>query len=183
METEEWRTVVIDNEIYEEYEVSRDGEVRSLNFKGHGKIQVLKPWFQNGYKCVRLYKNKKRKTIGVHRLVGFAFIPNPDNLPEINHINEDKTDNRVENLEWSDRKQQINHGTRTKRAVNKQTKTMRNRCGRKIRAIHVETGETIDFDSLTQAAKYFEINIGDIWRILQGEKHSRKGYTFIEIGI
>jgi hypothetical protein len=135
LDTEEWRIVVIDNEIYEEYEVSRDGEVRSLNFKGHGKIQVLKPWFQNGYKCVRLYKNKKRKTIGVHRLVGFAFIPNPDNLPEINHINEDKTDNRVENLEWSTMKEQNEHGTRTERTR------------KKVKCIETD----ITYDSVTQA--------------------------------
>lgn len=180
-----WKVCNIDGEVFEDYEVSTHGRVRSLNYGGHGKIQVLKQWKNpnRGYWNVTLYKNKKAKKIGVHRLVGFAFIPLVEGKTEINHIDENPENNHVSNLEWSDRKQQINHGTRTKRAVNKQTKTMRNRCGRKIRAIHLETGETIDFDSLTQAAKYFEINIGDIWRILQGEKHSRKGYTFIEIGI
>ena len=179
---EEWRTVVVNGETYDDYEVSNLGKVRSLNYGGTGKVQELKFWEnQGGYLNVDLRKNKKKKSYGVHRLVAFAFIPQVEGKTEVNHINENKHDNRVENLEWSDRKQQINHGTRTKRAVNKQTKTMRNRCGRKIRAIHVETGETIDFDSLTQASKHFNINIGDIWRILKGEKHSRKGYTFIEL--
>ena len=177
--TEEWRTVVVNGETYDDYEVSNLGRVKSLRFN-----IIMKFWEnQGGYYNVDLYKNKKKKSYGVHRLVAFAFIPQVEGKTEVNHINEDKHDNRVENLEWADRPQQIHHGTRTKRAVNKQTKTMRNRCGRKIRAIHVETGETIDFDSLTQASQYFKINKGDISRILKGEKYSRKGYTFIELGI
>ena len=184
MGVEEWRTVVVNGETYDDYEVSNLGKVRSLNYGGTGKVQELKFWEnQGGYLNVDLRKNKKKKSYGVHRLVAFAFIPQVEGKTEVNHINENKHDNRVENLEWSDRKQQIHHGTRTKRAVNKQTKTMRNRCGRKIRAIHVETGKTIDFESLTQASQDLKINKGDISRILKGEKYSRKGYTFIELDI
>ena len=67
---------------------------------------------KNGYLKVNLCYNGKDKIIRVHRLVTEAFIPNPDNLPEVNHKDEDKTNNRVENLEWCDRSYNINYGTR-----------------------------------------------------------------------
>lgn len=52
------------------------------------------------YKQVVLYKNKKHKTVAVHRLVAEAFIPNPDNLPQVNHKDENPSNNNVNNLEW-----------------------------------------------------------------------------------
>jgi len=66
-----------------------------------GRVQVLKPAKNSdGYLNVHLYAGDGGKSIKVHRIVAAAFIPNPDNLPEINHKNEKKDDNRVENLEW-----------------------------------------------------------------------------------
>lgn len=93
------------------YAVSNFGKVKSLKY---GKI--LKPQNKgNGYLQVSLCRNGKRKTLLVHRLVAEAFIPNPYGLPEINHIDENKSNNCVENLEWSDAKYNTNYGSRTKR--------------------------------------------------------------------
>ena len=93
------------------YQVSNLGRVRSLKFGKERILSIRRSKF--GYLLVNLCKNSDMKTFRVHRLVGQSFIPNPNNLPEINHKNEDKTNNRVENLEWCDRKYNINYGTRT----------------------------------------------------------------------
>lgn len=91
------------------YQVSSEGRVKSLKF---GKEKILKNIKDSkGYLKVQLHK-EGRKTFKVHRLVATAFIPNSNNLPEVNHKNENPTDNRVDNLEWCNRTYNINYGTR-----------------------------------------------------------------------
>lgn len=98
------------------YQVSNLGKIKSLSrFNGRYscKEQILKPRSdKKGYLRISLYKNNKIKNFFVHRLVAMAFIPNPDNLPQINHKNEIKTDNRVENLEWCSAYYNMNFGKR-----------------------------------------------------------------------
>lgn len=83
------------------YQVSNHGNVRSLNWRNLGYTRNLYLKEHNrGYRHVELIKNGKRKAFTVHRLVAMVFIPNPNNYPVINHRDEDKTNNVVENLEW-----------------------------------------------------------------------------------
>ena len=89
---EEWRKI----EGYDNYSVSNYGDVMN-DYTGH----IFKPKLKNGYVRVALSKNKKVKSLFVHVLMGKAFIPNPDNLPQINHKNQIRNDNRIDNLEWS----------------------------------------------------------------------------------
>ena len=81
------------------YQISNFGRIKSLHCKNEKIIkQILTKTCK--YYTVGLYKNKKRKTLLVHRLVAQAFIPNPNNLVEVNHKDENKLNNCVDNLEW-----------------------------------------------------------------------------------
>ena len=93
---EEWRTAIYKGEIYEGlYKVSNFGRILSLNYRNTGKPDLLNPSDNGGYLQVELCKNKEYKKCKVHRLVAETFLPNPENLPEVNHIDEDKTNNFV----------------------------------------------------------------------------------------
>lgn len=99
------------------YLVHRDGTIYALNWYNTGKIhRVQQRQKDNGY----LDFNCNGKTTLAHRFVAEAFIPNPQNLPCVNHKNENKTDNRVENLEWCDYEYNMNYGTRNKRIAKSQ---------------------------------------------------------------
>lgn len=110
-----WRDI----EGYEgHYQVSNLGRVKSLerymNGRNGGKSllkeRILKPIKNNrGYLNVNLSKNRKRKNANIHRLVAKAFIPNPDNKPEVNHVDTNKKNNRADNLEWATTKENIRH--------------------------------------------------------------------------
>lgn len=99
------------------YQISNKGRVKSLKW---GKERILKPVINNsGYYCINLYNDSVIKRFLLHRLVAQAFIPNPHNLPEVNHKDENKKNNCVENIEWCDRRYNNNYGTRNKRLSRK----------------------------------------------------------------
>ena len=99
------------------YQVSNEGNVKSLNYNHTGNERILRPAVNrsNGYLQVILWKDCKRKHHQVHRLVASAFIDNLDNLPQVNHKDECKTNNCVDNLEWCTCEYNQNYGTRNQR--------------------------------------------------------------------
>lgn len=106
------------------YEISSLGRVRSIDFivnRGNGRpmpiIGKILSTHKNdkGYVSVSLYdNNKKHRRYQVHRLVAKAFIPNPNNLPQVNHKDENKENNSINNLEWCTQNYNINYGNRNK---------------------------------------------------------------------
>lgn len=110
MEKEVWKDIKHYEGLYKISNYGRVWSVHKQDFKApHTK--------DNGYMFVQLYKNGKMRNEHVHRLVALTFIPNPHNLPQVNHKDEDKSNNCVDNLEWCDCKYNNNYGTARKRSV------------------------------------------------------------------
>lgn len=95
------------------YAVTPEGEVYSYKSK-----KFLVPRIRNKYLCVTLCKNGKRKTYYIHRIVSEAYLPNPENLPQVNHKDENKTNNCLQNLEWCSAKYNNNYGTHIEKISN-----------------------------------------------------------------
>jgi hypothetical protein len=148
------------------YEVTTDGEV----FNQDG-LKLKQEKTNTGYLRVSLSNDSvSHKRISVHRLVADAFIPNPDNLQQIDHINEDKTDNRVENLRWSTPIDNLRHsGVIEKASVAKFTRV---RC--------TTTGET--YDSIKDAAIKYNLHHSNIVACCNGRrsKCGNMGWEYVE---
>ena len=93
---EEWKII----EGFPDYQVSNMGRVKSMNYNHTGEEQILKLRIRGKYPFVDLYKDKVRHQIFVHRLVGTAFVPNPENKPQIDHLDRNKLNNNKDNLCW-----------------------------------------------------------------------------------
>ena len=137
------------------YMVSNLGRVKSLNYRHTGKEHILKQQIINKYKTVCLSNGGYQKTLKVHRLVAMAFIPNPDNLPEVNHKDENKFNNCVENLEWCTAKYNSNYGTKNQR----QSEQMTNRqdLSKPIEQYTLDGKLVKVWPSAAEASRYFGV--------------------------
>lgn len=169
----EWRDI----EGYEGlYQVSDEGEVRVLGGRKGAtdkRLQHLKVR-GCGYVYANLSKKGKASQIGVHRLVAKAFIPNPENKPQVNHKNGIKTDNRVENLEWVTQEENMSHSHK----IGLHDDDTKNRSIPVI-ATDLRTGETTEYPSAREAARHLNISQGTVSSIARrGLKGERTGYKF-----
>lgn len=174
--TEVWKDIVGYEGLYK---VSNLGRVKSLDrivthkngrkrlFKG----KLITP-FKNEYFMVVLSKNGKKSSSNIHRLVAQAFIPNPNNLPEVNHIDENKSNNKVSNLEWCTSKYNINYGTRNERTAEAHNKpvVMYDKKGNKLK----------EFKSTMNASNYLnkQYAYNHINECCRGERKSAYGYVW-----
>ena len=135
---------------YTDYTITDEGQV--ISYKYHIP-RVMKTWQQkSGYENIKLCKDNVTKHHLIHRLVAEAFIPNPNYLPEVNHKNKIRNDNRVENLEWCSRKENLEDSYETMSPV-------RNHCNCKL--INMSTNKIVsEFESINQAAQYASKNFG-----------------------
>lgn len=153
------------------YQVSSFGRVKSFNYRRTGKEQCLKPTpDKDGYLKVTLRKNGKGQQLFVHRLVAEAFIPNPNNLPEINHKDENPENNCVSNLEWISHKDNIKYGTRNERVAKK----LRNRKDQSKPVLCVESGKI--YTSQREAARQTGAYQTSITQCCRGKLKTTKGY-------
>lgn len=122
---------------------------------------------KNGYLIITLKGELAKKTLRVHRLVAFAFIPNPNNYEAVNHLNENKQDNRVENLMWASAKENANWGTRNKRIADNISKPVI--CG------------NVKYPSIKDCANVFGINYFTMYHWLNGSRKMPK--KFLQLGL
>lgn len=173
--SEEWRDVVG----YEgRYQVSSMGRVKSLERKvpkwdGERTVKerILKPCVKgSGYLYVNLYAGGRTRAFYVHRLVCEAFHDNPDNKQQVNHLNEDKTDNRACNLEWCTAEENTNFGTRNERS----RKTLSKPVGQ-----YTRDGELIKiWSSAREAQRQAGFNQSNISKVACGKYNQAYGFVW-----
>ncbi|WP_461206908.1 NUMOD4 domain-containing protein [Clostridium sp. DL1XJH146] len=172
------------------YQVSNLGNIRSLdrriiysdgrvfNYKG----KILRKTLNRGYEYVKISKNSIVKTLKVHRLVALAFIPNPLNLEQVNHKDEIKTNNGVNNLEWCTAKYNVNYGTGTERTKKNTDYKMiadkrRNKNGKTLYQYSLNGKLIKTYPAIREAARN-GFDRGAIHRCIIGKVNSHKGYVF-----
>ena len=164
---EEWKDIVDYEGLYQ---VSNLGRVKSLNYKQTHKQLLLKPTIKKktGYCQISLSKNGKKKLYLVHRLVAKAYLINQDNLPQVNHKDEDKTNNKVDNLEWCTAKYNCNYGTKIQRVKEKMAKPVSN----------YKNGKLIkNYSKVTEVVIDGHIP-SDVTRCCKGKIKSHHGYQW-----
>jgi hypothetical protein len=170
------------------YEVSDCGRVRGVDREVHcknGDVQARKARIlkqkadRQGYYIVCLCKCGKLQFMRVHRLVGYAFIENPENKPEINHIDENTQNNCVTNLEWCTRKENVNWGTGHQRGVmNTNFKAFAQRLSKKTAQLSLDGKVLKVWDSLHAICRETGYKAGHISECCHGKKKSRYGYRW-----
>ena len=178
------------------YQVSTQGRIKSVEryIKSSGntyrfaKERIMKQQINHkGYPSILLHKESVPYPRVVHRLVAMAFIPNPQNLPQVNHKDTNKLNNRVENLEWMTGEENMRHAfangcfKTTIKQIEHARKNQKQIVEKRKRAVIMcsDTGEELKvFKSITDAEKETGIRNGDIVRVCKGSRRTAGGYVW-----
>ena len=150
---------------FENYQISTNGRVWSKIKKKYLKGFIDK----DGYKIVDLRKNKKTFKKRINRLVAESFLENPDNLPQVNHKDEVKTNNKVENLEWCTVEYNLNYGTRNEKAAKALAKQVYQ---------YTLNGELIKIWPSTKEVGRNGFKQSGVWQACNGKIKTYKGYLW-----
>lgn len=191
-----WKRVPL-NGFASRYLISDTGRVFSMH-----RHRELKPKMSNtGYLRVTLCNDGEHRTVCIHRLVAMAFIPNPDGKPTVNHLNEIKTDNRAENLEWATTAEQNAYGTRTERAMAHTDWVKRNEktdyksvaskhdyqrdemCNRHVTEAFMGDKSVGVYRSQREAAAATGAKPSDVSQCVNGTRKTANGYRFRRIAV
>ena len=188
--TEIWRTPIDKGIKYEKYQVSNYGRLKNLNYRNTGRERMMNPWEdKDGYLKIGLRKNRKTDFILVHRLVAQTFIPNPDNLPQVNHkiegdegkktniiyFNEDGSVNKEKStIEWCDGKYNHNYGTINERISKANTN---GKCSKTVLQLSL-TGEVICEYPSTHECERNGFEHSSVIRCCNGKQKTHKGFRW-----
>lgn len=181
MKKEYWRPVVGYEGLYE---VSNLGRIKSFDTYRKGpngsiriyKGRILKPFINGrGYLQVTLSKNGTHKKFQVHRLVALHFLPNPSNLPEVNHKDENKLNNSVDNLEWCDRLYNVRYGTGIERQKKKQLNDIKK--SKSVLQYDLEGNFIKEWKSTMECGRN-GFDHGHIADCCRGERKTHKGFIW-----
>ena len=146
------------------YMVNENGEVYS---KLSNKV-LKKGYFKDGYVKYILHTDEGRKTVKGHRLVAQTFIPNPNNYPQVNHIDGNRENNNVNNLEWCTAKYNVNYSLKVLGTK------FKGRKGKNVSVYNKKTGELLAFKSIRKCAEHFGFTRQVVSAILDGDYKMKK---------
>lgn len=174
----EWRDVIGYEGLYQ---VSDEGNVRSLNYNKTGKVKELKlvP-AKDGYLVVCLHKDGHQREGKVHKMVALAFIPNPDGKPCIDHINGDNQDNRVCNLRWATVFENNNNPVTKARMKGIQNGRQLNRtdCSKVVYQYDLDGNYIAEYPSASEAARKFGCSPDLISKVCRGVRNKALNYKW-----
>ena len=147
---------------FEGYSIDENGNIYTNKTNRNLKQSINK----SGYNVVGLYKNKTNKTVYVHRIVAENYLPNPENKPQVNHINGIKTDNRLQNLEWATCSENTKHSFKIGLSNHSKLNLENRRLARIKLVLDLQTG--IFYDSATDAANAKNITTSNLIQRLLG---------------